>query len=281
MKYYHVDVFTDKPLSGNGLTVICDCAGIDVSDMQAIAREFRQFETVFLAPGQGGRVDARIFTVQEELAFAGHPLLGAAAVIHSRAGAVPRADVTIGLSGREVRLSSERSGGRYSVSMNQGIASEVYALTKKEAEGILPAYSLVSEQLDDAYPIEVVSTGLPYLLVPVKSGLSGVRIAVDDMEERLSRFGAKFAYFFDTSTLECRTWDNTGAYEDVATGGAAGPLISYLVRKGRFARNERVTLRQGRFLNRESRIDGFVNDKGEVVVSGSVTMVVRGDFEWQ
>jgi len=281
MKYYHVDVFTDTPLRGNGLTVICDCEGIDAAEMQSIAREFRQFETVFLAAEQGSRVGARIFTVQEELDFAGHPLLGSAAVVHSRAGDIPRMEVTIGLRGRDVRLSSERSGNRFNVSMNQGVASEICALTKKEIESILPSVSIAPGQLDGSYPVEVVSTGLPYLLVPLKSGLADVKISVDDLEERLSRVGAKFAYFFDTSTLECRAWDNSGAYEDVATGSAAGPLISYLVKKGRFARNERVTLRQGGYLNRESRIEGRVNDEGEVIVSGLVTMVVSGDFKWE
>lgn len=281
MKYYHVDVFTDAPLRGNGLTVICDCDGIDATEMQGVAQEFRQFETVFLSAEQDGRVDARIFTVQEELDFAGHPLLGAAAVIHSRAAAATQMDATIGLRGRDVRLASEGSGNRFRVSMNQGVASHIRELTKEEMGGILPSVSMVPEQLDDSFPVEVVSTGLPYLLVPVKSNLAGVKIAVDDFERRLARFGAKFAYFYDPVTLECRAWDNTGAYEDVATGSAAGPLISYLVSKGIFARNETVTLRQGGFLHRESIIDGFVNDSGEVVVSGSVTIVVRGTFEWK
>lgn len=285
MKYYHVDVFTDEPLRGNGLTVVCADEphekDIDGNDMLRIAREFRQFETIFLSPVADGRVSARIFTVQEELDFAGHPLLGAAAVIHSREGTVPRKDVTIALRGRDVRLTSERKGPGFTVSMNQGIAREIRTLEKDARATIAPWFSVDPDDIDGAFPLSIVSTGLPYLLVPVRSRLSDVRIAVDDLEDRLSRLGAKFAYFFDTATLECRSWDNTGAFEDVATGSAAGPLISYLVMNGSVARNERVSLRQGGYLDRESRIEGFVNDAGEVVVSGSVAMVVRGDFEWK
>ena len=83
----HLDVFTRTPLSGNGLTVFFGCGDWPAGAMQALTREMRQFESIFLAEaGEPGAVRARIFTMEEELPFAGHPVLGAAAALHLRAG---------------------------------------------------------------------------------------------------------------------------------------------------------------------------------------------------
>lgn len=82
MEYYHVDVFSDTILSGNGLTVVISDVELDEALMQDLTREFKQFETIFLRRIDENVFQARIFTVDEELDFAGHPILGAAAVIH-------------------------------------------------------------------------------------------------------------------------------------------------------------------------------------------------------
>ncbi len=84
MIYYHVDVFSSEILSGNGLTVIFHEEDMSMQYMQAIAQEFKQFETIFLRQTGEKRFRARIFTVEEELDFAGHPILGAMAVIHEK-----------------------------------------------------------------------------------------------------------------------------------------------------------------------------------------------------
>lgn len=84
MIFYHVDVFSSIILSGNGLTVIFHEEDMSKEYMQAIAQEFKQFETIFLRQIEEKRFRARIFTVEEELDFAGHPILGAMAVIHEK-----------------------------------------------------------------------------------------------------------------------------------------------------------------------------------------------------
>ncbi|HEY2976948.1 MAG TPA: PhzF family phenazine biosynthesis protein, partial [Burkholderiaceae bacterium] len=81
-RYAHVDVFATRSLTGNGLTVVLDADGWPAERMQALTQEMRQFETIFLSEVSPYGAAARVFTVEEELGFAGHPVLGAAAVLH-------------------------------------------------------------------------------------------------------------------------------------------------------------------------------------------------------
>jgi PhzF family phenazine biosynthesis protein len=230
MHYFHVDVFSKTPLSGNGLTVVFVDKNMSTNKMQQITQEFRQFETIYLFTENHQEIKARIFTVQEELDFAGHPLLGAAAVMHSFDELNDQVNVNISLKDRIITLSSKRLNDYYNISMNQGIAQEIYNLTISEYNSIHPWFSMTKDQLDSDFPVSVVSTGLPYLLIPVKKDIDKVKISISNLEKKINKFGAKFVYFFDTTTLECRTWDNSGLFEDVATGSAAGPLVSYLVK---------------------------------------------------
>src|SRR5215471_12939496 len=82
MKYFHVDVFSDKPYSGNGLTVFIDAKDFDKKFMQTVTQEMRQFESIFLHRIGDTVFRAFIFTMEEELDFAGHPVIGAAAILH-------------------------------------------------------------------------------------------------------------------------------------------------------------------------------------------------------
>src|SRR5512146_1029046 len=101
LEYRHVDVFTREALSGNGLTVFPEAGGLAPETMQLITQEMRQFESIFLVPtpAEARRVQARVFTMEEELPFAGHPVLGAACVLHERlAVAGEREEWTIALA---------------------------------------------------------------------------------------------------------------------------------------------------------------------------------------
>ena len=87
LEYRQVDVFADRPLSGNGLAVMITKAPLATELMQRLTCELRQFETIFLCrSATSGDFEARVFTMEEELPFAGHPAIGAAAVLHERAG---------------------------------------------------------------------------------------------------------------------------------------------------------------------------------------------------
>jgi trans-2,3-dihydro-3-hydroxyanthranilate isomerase len=276
LRFFHVDVFAPRPFTGNGLGVFPDAGSLSPGQMQALTRELRQFECVFLQPTSETAVRARVFTMDEELPFAGHPLLGAGAVLHHLAGARTAHPSTLELTGRRrLGVRSSRAADGFTVEMDQGLASFGPTL---EDEGVLAALGLRSEDLEPGLPLQVVSTGLPYLLVPLRKGLDRACIVHHGFEGLLAALGAKFVYLLDTEAHEGRTWDNRGMVEDVATGSAAGPAAAYLVLHGREPPERWVTLRQGRFAGRPSELQMRVEVSGEVTVRGSVFVLAEGHW---
>lgn len=280
--FRHVDVFTRTPFSGNGLAVFPESAGLSTTQMQLITQEMRQFESIFLfATEDAHEVVARVFTVEEELDFAGHPVLGAACVLHERlVGAGEREVWRIRLNRSVAPVTTVRHAGRYSATMEQGapVFGEI-ASQELRAEYAI-SLSLTTDDLDETLPLQMVSTGLPYLLVPVRRGLERVRIAHPAFEALLGQMGAKFVYVFDPQAREGRTWDNAGLVEDVATGSAAGPTAAYLVRYGLAQPGTEIVLAQGRFVGRPSQIQARVAGTAEAItgvsVGGDVCMVGGG-----
>src|SRR5690348_6847498 len=136
--------------------------------------------------------------------------------------------------------------------------------------------------LDDL-PLQIASTGLPYLLVPVNRDLNVARIIKPEFEKQLARFGAKFVYVFDVNGKEGRTWDNDGRVEDIATGSAAGPAGAYLVARGLVSSGQTIEISQGRFVGRPSCL--FVvaekDDQGQinVKVAGDASLFARGQLD--
>lgn len=278
MLYYHADVFCKEPMTGNGLTVFIAPAFPERAVMQQIAREFRQFETIFLVRRSDAVFDARIFTVEEKLDFAGHPVLGAAAVVQHEFLQEAPSTVRFNLNSKQVSVSCTAQGDFYDCCMDQGQAEFICAPAPEEYAQYLQPLNLAAQNLAAGYPLEVVSTGLPYLLLPLASGLEQARILVTDYEWRLARIGAKFVYVLDVNAVEGRTWDNAGMTEDVATGSAAGPVGAYLYKHNRFSSSQEIVLRQGRFVGRDSKIS-VRKDKasGNMLVSGHVRLLVHGE----
>ena len=278
MQYYHADVFCKEPMTGNGLTVFIAKAFPERAVMQQLAREFRQFETIFLVQRSDAVFDARIFTVEEELDFAGHPVLGAAAVVQHEFFKEASSTVLFNLNSKQVSVFCTVQGDSYDCCMDQGPAEFICAPEPEAYARYLQPLNLTAHNVAAGFPLEVVSTGLPYLLVPLASGLEQARIVVADYESRLAQICAKFAYIFDVNTVEGRTWDNAGLAEDVATGSAAGPVGAYLYKYNRFSPSQEILLRQGRFVGRDSKIS-VRRDKasGNMLVSGQVRLLVRGE----
>lgn len=276
MHYWQMDVFAQRPLSGNGLAVFADARGLSMQTMQALTVELRQFESIFLFPGdQPDEFSARIFTMEEELPFAGHPLIGAAALLHHLHSGDERARWTLQLTHNAVQLTSRRHGKGYYAEMDQGVAEFGQELSAAVANELAAAFGLDSCDRDTRTPATVVSTGLPYVLLPVTAaGLSKAR-QQRSLDSLLRRCGAAFAFLLDVDGLEGRTWDPAGQVEDIATGSAAGPVAAYLVRHGRRKVGEAFSLHQGRFLQRPSQLDVCVGEDGRVSVGGYVQVVAR------
>lgn len=170
MRYHHVDVFTDRPYSGNSLAVFPEADPLTGAQMQAITQELRHFESVFLvrdnSPGRPRTWRARVFDLAAELDFAGHPLVGAAAVLHALHGVADHEAWTLRLPGRSVEVTTERRGpGRYASLLDQGAAA---FLGRPDPEGLAGLFALEPADLDPDLPPEVVSTGLRYLVLPVR-----------------------------------------------------------------------------------------------------------------
>ncbi len=276
-RYFHVDVFARSALTGNGLSVFLPCDDWSESSLQQLTLEMRQFESIFLSAINAHGASARIFTMQEELPFAGHPLLGAAAVLHRVL--VPDEEQrhwTLRLSARAVQVTTRRLAGAIFAEMDQGFAEFGDAIDAAQATDLLAALNLESGDLAQDLPLQLVSTGLPYLIVPVTAAaLDRSAVRGRELERLLSRFGAHFVYVLNPDVPEGRTWDNLGDVEDVATGSAAGPAAAYLYRHGRVAADRAIVVRQGRHAGRASELGARCVD-GRILVSGEVWPVLSG-----
>jgi PhzF family phenazine biosynthesis protein len=169
LRYTHADVFSAAPYCGNSLPVFVEAGGLTTEQMQRITRELRHFEAIFLeATATPDAVRARIFDLFEELPFAGHPLIGAAAVLHTFG---PDADVQtwqFHLGSRVVGVTTRRCGDRYYGLLDQGTPKFQGEVARPDP--FARAFTLAVADLHPDLPLEVVSTGLPYLIVPVRSG---------------------------------------------------------------------------------------------------------------
>jgi len=276
-----VDVFTPRPFSGNSLTVFVDAGSLHRSQMLRITQEMRHFESIFLSPvGAANTYHAQVFDLIGELDFAGHPLLGAACVLHSRFNFEERAVWTFLLRTKTVNVITERVGNAFQALLDQGRPEFLGEVPSSRREEFAAALNLQVEQLSKNFPLEVVSTGLRYLIVPIEKGLERARIVRADFDALLRTVSAQFAYVLDVHELEGRHWNNDGVMEDIATGSGAGTVGAYLTKRGRIAAGEEFILRQGRFLGRPSEIrvrsEGAQGDITRVQVGGNVALVARG-----
>jgi trans-2,3-dihydro-3-hydroxyanthranilate isomerase len=281
LSYRQVDVFARDVLSGNGVAVFWNCGEMPTETMQELARELRQFEAIFLsAAGPHNEYRARVFTMEEELDFAGHPVLGAAAVLHEKYGHMESETWRIVLNSGTTEVSTQRMGRSYVAAMTQPQAQFLGPIgLPSEIETLMHAVGLEVDVKHPELPLEVGSTGLAYLIVPIIRNLEKARIVADNMEEMLKRIGARFVYIYDVEKSEGRNWDNRGLVEDIATGSAAGPVAAYLCRHGFLDKGQELRIRQGRFAGRPSEMAAKVLITDQVEVSGAIHMVASGSFD--
>src|SRR5829696_9752120 len=285
MQFQLVDVFTSTPYRGNSLSVFPDARGLSAGQMAQITGELRQFESIFLNPaGPQHHWQAHIFDLFEELDFAGHPVIGAASVVHHQHGGDKvRGSWTLELASGALTIETERRGpGSFHAAL-----PDMQAHFFGEPSGVSRAqvatwFSLLIGDLDTRLPLEVVSTGLRYLVVPVRRGaLARARISHRELDVALAEIGAEYAYLLDADAGEGRHWNNDCVVEDAATGSAAGCVAGYLHRHGLLRDGDDAELSQGRFIQRPSRIRISARDVGGEVlvrVGGDVVVVGSGQL---
>jgi trans-2,3-dihydro-3-hydroxyanthranilate isomerase len=288
--FYHLDVFTDKPLAGNPLAVITDGDGLSPRQMQAIAREMNLSETVFVQKPTGNRALARlrIFTTKCELPLAGHPVIGTWFLL-AQLGVVPAQEGS-------VHVLQQTGAGvlPVEIAFHEGRPLRV-AMTQKQAEfrparvdrgALVRALALGRRELDPWLPIEYVSTGIFSLLVPVRRRAALQRIEPDPPAlRRVLRDSGTVAYCFaaeNRNSLFARGILPWGLGEDAATGSAAGSLGAYLVHQGRLKLATPLEIHQGIEMQRPSRIRVEVlAQHGKLVprVSGTAVRIMEGLLE--
>jgi trans-2,3-dihydro-3-hydroxyanthranilate isomerase len=286
-QFIQLDVFTSTPLEGNQLAVFTDARGLSDELMQALAKEMNLSETTFIFPRdaetereQGVRV--RIFTVSEELPFAGHPTLGTGFALRA-ASRVP--EVTLHLNVGRVPVRFEESPG-------QPVFGEMTQMDPTfgpihDREAVVRAAGLRDGDIDPSLPVQTVSTGVPFTIVPLR-GLGIARQLNIDMKasaEYLARAGGRFFYFVTRETvdraarLHARMLFYNG--EDPATGSAAGCSAAWMVQHGVAKPDERVLIEQGLEMRRPSRIFVSASRKDDRVVNvrvgGNVVEILRGE----
>ncbi|MGP8258992.1 MAG: PhzF family phenazine biosynthesis protein [Acidobacteriaceae bacterium] len=264
-EYAVVDVFAEQPLAGNALAVFADARGLTPAEMQALARETNLCETTFILPRapeveRERGVQVRIFSVREEMQFAGHPTLGTASWLYGNHPTLRAAsEITLDLRVGPIPVSfSAQQGGPGvfgTMRQNDPTFGEVH-----DRSAVAQALGLAFDDLDPALPVQTVSTGIAFCIVPLRSLEVAARLAIPQpaAQAYLARTDAKF--FYCTTRADTRSGANWHARmqfyngEDPATGSASGCAIAYLVRHGLAASDQPIVFEQGVEMLRPSRI---------------------------
>jgi len=289
LDFYIVDVFAEEKYAGNQLAVVRDARSLSDVRMQRIAKEMHFSETTFILSDKerGGGYDVRIFTPEQELPFAGHPTLGTAYVVQQRIleGKVDKLVLNLKVGQIPVTFSYE---GKHPDVLFMKQAQPVFGRSF-DVSIISEILSLSSKDVDNRFPIEEVSTGVPFILVPLKSldVVKRARINRDKYFKLVEKTQAKSILVFCKETynrgndLNVRVFaDYFGIPEDPATGSANGCLAAYLVRHRYFGRPQvNVQVEQGYEIGRPSLLLLKAEDKAgriDVHVGGRVVMVAEG-----
>ncbi|MBV8673299.1 MAG: PhzF family phenazine biosynthesis protein [Acidobacteriaceae bacterium] len=293
-EYYVCDVFTSKALEGNQLAVFPDAASLSDGEMQAIARETNLSETTFVLrrPAETERdrgVRVRIFTTREELPFAGHPTLGTAAMIRRAVPEYSGAErIVLDLNAGKVPVAFPAQRNTSSTSYGVMTQPEPTLGALHQVAKVAPLLGLRIQDCGTEQPIQTVSTGIPYCIVPLRSveALGRLRVDLPASERYFQSSDAKDVKFFYCIAREApRTWRARMQFyngEDPATGSAAGCAIAYLVRHGLADSEGEIHIRQGVEILRPSDLYGSANSISgkitDVRLGGSTVHVAKGRF---
>lgn len=305
-RFLQLDVFTDRKFCGNPLAVFPEAEGITDEQMMKIAREMNLSETVFVLKSESDEVlrRLRIFTPMREIPFAGHPIVGTWTAL-AQEGVVPIPEggngwqrifheVGIGILPVDIEF---KDGKPVQVVMTQGKFEIIEEIddAHEQAE-VARALGIAREDLDESLPIQVITTGLSCLAVPIRS-LADLRDAHIDatlLADIYTRHGGTGCHAFARETIDVGASRAHARFfapadnipEDPATGSACGALGGYLVHHGGLSLEPengryKFVIEQGDFINRPSRINldvkGQAGSVEEVKVGGPAVLVARGE----
>ncbi len=287
LTFYILDVFTDKKYTGNQLAVFRQAGGLSGTEMQAIAREINFSETTFILSDESrnGGFDVRIFTPKEEVPFAGHPTLGTAYIIHQYITQGKSDDILLNLKVGQISVNIRQDGTCW---MKQTPPEFGQA---HPAEILASILGLDVSDLDERFPVQEVSTGLPFFIVPLKTLAALKKSRVDKPKY--------FGYIQDThakgilvfcpephesaNQISVRVFvDYFGVPEDPATGSGNGCLAGYLIQYRYFGKDAiDIRAEQGYEIGRPSLLllKAQRAARGiEIFVGGKCVEVARGEW---
>ena len=296
MRYLHYDVFTDRRFEGNQLAVFHDARGLSSELMQVITKEMNFSECTFILPAEspGTDIRMRIFTPGTELPMAGHPVIGSTFAL-AELGVIKTGQphFVFGLNVGATRVELTWEGERLSFAWMDQRTPEFREPASPRPD-IIRSVGLDPAAVDaTGLPIEEVSCGNAFVLIPVKTraAVDAAEADIAAMKKLKSAFpgGHVGVLFFTMETVDPNITvysrmfaPSAGIVEDPATGSAAGPLGSYLVKHGLVHRNEMQDMvnLQGAVMGRPSRLHmRITEDEGaisRVQVGGKSVLVGEG-----
>lgn len=290
LTFHIADVFAETRYAGNQLAVFRHAQGLSDSDMQKIAGEMHFSETTFILSDteRDGGYDVRIFTPVTEVPFAGHPTLGTAYIVREEIMGHSADQVALNLKAGQIPVTFEKQGDSEVLWMKQKPPQFGPAFEPSEIADVL---HLDKADIDARFPVQEVSTGMWFVIVPL-ANLDAVKRARIDHEEYAAwtdagRSGALLVFCPQThheqNHLHVRVFvPCCGVEEDPATGSGNGCLAGYLV-KNRYFGTDRIDTRieQGYEIGRPSLLRLNAQDQGQAIdvnVGGKVVMVAKGQW---
>jgi trans-2,3-dihydro-3-hydroxyanthranilate isomerase len=295
-RFVQLDVFSSKRLQGNPLAVFPDARGLTDAEMQDLARETSLSETAFVFPREPAvehehGVRVRMFTPEEEIPFGGHPTLGTAMLLRNRllkdntTAAVSQIVLDLKVGKIPVVFTDDGSGAVFG-EMHQ--VDPIFGQTHRR-ETVAALIGVNPAEISDEGPIQTVSTGLPFAIVPLRSLRTLQSLNPDPRKVRAYfEHAADMTDFYyitrDTEDpkvdVRARGLFSTG--EDPATGSAAGCAISWLVRNGVVKSGQRTHIEQGVEMKRPSQIFARAEKQDDKIlnvrVGGHAVEVMEGEY---
>ncbi|MBW8001581.1 MAG: PhzF family phenazine biosynthesis protein [Planctomycetes bacterium] len=286
--FYILDVFAEEKYSGNQLGVVCDSAGLSSEQMQEIAKEMNYSETTFILSGQkeDSGYDVRIFTPNEEVPFAGHPTLGTAYIIRNEIQDGLADEIILNLKVGQIPVTFDSSSDVLWMRTLEPVFGECFDIGE-----IAEVLSISKDDIDKRFPVQSVSTGLGFIIVPLRNleAVKNVEINKSKLFEFVSKTEAKLIFVFcgetynEDNDINSRMFaDAYGIAEDAATGSANSCLAGYLVKHHYFGGGKiDVRVEQGYEIGRPSLLYLRAEEKDgkiDVSVGGKVAMVAKGEL---